>query len=77
MLGGDKGVGSTKMGYIICTSLVGEEMGVPEMLVEESGPVVYNDAEEEEEGGLGDADMEKLAYEGDPLLYSDYEDEGI
>ena len=65
------------MGYIICTSLVGEEMGVPEMLVEESGPVVYNDAEEEEEGGLGDADMEKLAYEGDPLLYSDYEDEGI
>ena len=45
-------------------------------MVEESGPVVYCDSEEEEEG-LGDADIEELAYEGDPLLYSDYEDEGV
>ena len=46
-------------------------------IVEESGPVVYSDGEEEEEDGLRDADMEELAYEGDPLLYSDCEDEGI
>ena len=44
--------------------------------VEESGPVVYSDGEDEE-GGLRDADMEELTYEGDPLLYSDYEDEGM
>lgn len=43
--------------------------------VEESGPVVYSDGEDDE-GGLRDADMDELAYEGDPLLYSDYEDEG-
>lgn len=43
--------------------------------VEESGPVVYSDGEDEE--GLRDADMEELAYEGDPLLYSDCEDEGL
>ena len=48
--------------------------------VEESGPVVYSDGEEEEregEGGLRDVDMEDLAYEGDPLLYSDCEGEGM
>ena len=46
--------------------------------VEESGPVEYSDGEEGEEegGGLRDADMDELAYEGDPLLYSDYEEDG-
>lgn len=52
-----------------------EGSGEPET-VEESGPVVYSEGEEEDEEGLGDADMDELAYEGDPLLYSDYEDEG-
>ncbi len=45
---------------------------VPEV-VEESGPVTYNEGEEEE-GGLDDEEMDELAYEGDPLLNSDYED---
>ena len=56
-----------------------EEGAAPETVVE-SGPVVYSDGEEEgeeEEVGLGDVDMEELAYEGDPLLYSDCEDEGM
>ena len=44
--------------------------------VEESGPVVYSDGEDEEDG-LRDEDMEELVYKGDPLLYSDCEDEGI
>ena len=52
-----------------------EGSGEPET-VEESGPVVYSEGEEEDEEGLGDADMDELAYEGDPLLYSDYEEEG-
>ena len=43
-------------------------------VVEESGPVEYSDGEEEEGGGLRDADMDELAYEGDPLLYSDCEE---
>ena len=44
-------------------------------VVEESGPVEYSDGEEEAEGGgLRDADMDELAYEGDPLLYSDCEE---
>jgi transcription factor IIIB subunit 2 len=42
--------------------------------VEESGPVVYSDGEDEEDG-LRDEDMEELVYKGDPLLYSDCEDE--
>ena len=45
--------------------------------VEESGPVVYSDGEEDEEDGLRDEDMEELVYKGDPLLYSDCEDEGM
>ena len=58
-----------------------EEANLSEIVVE-SGPVVYSDGEEGgegegEEGGLGDADMDLLAYEGDPLLYSDCEDEGL
>lgn len=52
-----------------------EEKDLSVETVEESGPVVYSDGEDDE-GGLRDADMEELAYEGDPLLYSDYEDEG-
>lgn len=40
-------------------------------VVEETGPVEYV---EEDEEGIGDDDMENLAYEGDPLLNSDYED---
>ncbi len=46
--------------------------GVPsDGLVEESGPVHYD------EEGLDDEEMEGLAYENDPLLQrSDYEDEG-
>lgn len=52
-----------------------EEMAISVETVEESGPVVYSDGEEDEVG-LRDADMDELAYEGDPLLYSDYEDEG-
>ena len=58
-----------------------EEKGGREVseVVEESGPVEYSEEEEEEEeekeeGGLGDADVDELAYEGDPLLYSDGED---
>ena len=52
---------------------------VPEV-IEESGPVEYVDEEEEDydddhdDGGLGDEEMDELAYEGDPLLHSDYED---
>lgn len=57
------------------SSGVVEEKDLSVETVEESGPVVYSDGEEDE-GGLRDADMEELAYEGDPLLYSDYEDEG-
>ncbi len=38
--------------------------------MEESGPVQYD------EEGLDDGEMEELAYEDDPLLQSDYEDEG-
>lgn len=40
-------------------------------VVEETGPVEYF---EEDEEGIEDDDMENLAYEGDPLLNSDYED---
>lgn len=42
----------------------------------ESGPVVYSDEEEEglNEEGLNDDEMKELAYEGDPLLHSDYEE---
>ena len=40
--------------------------------VVESGPVQYDDGEE----GLDDEELEELAYEDDPLLHSDYEDEG-
>ena len=43
-----------------------------ETVVEESGPVQYDDGEE----GLDDDELEELAYEDDPLLQSDYEDEG-
>ena len=39
-------------------------------VVEESGPVEYSDDE-----GLDDEEMQELAYEGDPLLPSDYEEE--
>ena len=41
-------------------------------IVEESGPVDYC---HDGEGALEDNDLEQLAYEGDPLLLSDYEDE--
>ena len=40
-------------------------------VVEESGPVEYSDNED----GLDDEEMQELAYEGDPLLHSDYEEE--
>ena len=42
------------------------------VVVEESGPVQYDEGDE----GLDDEEMEELAYEDDPLLHSDYEDEG-
>lgn len=48
---------------------------VPEV-IEESGPVQYCEEDAEEEG-LDDEDMDELAYEGDPLLNSDYEEEGM
>ena len=57
------------------TNLVEETASDLAETIEESGPVVYSDGEDEE--GLRDADMEELAYEGDPLLYSDCEDEGV
>lgn len=53
-----------------------------DVLVVESGPVLYSDEEGEglnedaNEEGLNDDEMKELAYEGDPLLHSDYEDEG-
>lgn len=43
-----------------------------EVVVEETGPVQYVDDDE----GMDDHEIEQLAYEGDPLLHSDYEDEG-
>lgn len=47
--------------------------GEPEV-VEESGPVEYSDDDDdEEEEGLDDEEMDELAYEGDPLLDSDFE----
>lgn len=52
--------------------------GEPEV-IEESGPVQYHEEEaedEEEEEGLDDEAIEGLAYDEDPLLHSDYEDEG-
>lgn len=45
------------------------------MVIEESGPVVYAEEEDEEGEGVGDDDIEDLVYEGDPLLNSDYEDD--
>ena len=51
------------------------EHNEPEV-IEESGPVKYLE-EEVEEGGLDDDEIEGLAYDEDPLLHSDYEDEGI
>ena len=51
-----------------------EDIMEPEV-VEESGPVDYVDEEEDyDDGGIGDEEMDELAYEGDPLLHSDYED---
>ena len=49
----------------------GGEGGEEPELVEESGPVQYS-----EEDALDDEDIEQLAYDGDPLLHSDCEDEG-
>ena len=46
---------------------------VPDV-IEESGPVQYCEDVEE---GLDDEDMDELAYDGDPLLNSDYEEEGM
>ena len=49
--------------------------GKADVLVVESGPVVYSDEEEGlNEEGLNDDEMKELAYEGDPLLHSDYEE---
>ena len=45
------------------------------VVVEESGPVEYCEEDAEEEG-LDDEEMDELAYEEDPLLNSDYEDDG-
>ena len=42
-------------------------------IVEESGPVDY--CQDEEEGAMEDAHLEQLAYDGDPLLLSDFEEE--
>ena len=47
---------------------------MPEV-IEESGPVEYCEEDAEEEG-LDDDEMDELAYEEDPLLNSDYEDDG-
>ncbi len=44
-----------------------------EVVVEESGPVQYYKEEEEGEEGLGDKEMEELAYDDDPLTHSDYD----
>ena len=44
------------------------------MVIEESGPVIYAEEDDEEGEGVGDDDIEDLVYEGDPLLNSDYED---
>lgn len=52
---------------------VGGECEADSGVVEESGPVEYVDDDE----GMDDHELEQLAYEGDPLLHSDYEDEGI
>ena len=48
-----------------------DEDGVEEV-IEENGPVEYLDDE-----GVNDNELEQLAYEGDPLLHSEDEDEGI
>ena len=53
----------------------GEDVCVPQV-VEECGPVQYEEGEGEDEG-LDDEEMEELVYEEDPLLHSDYEDEGV
>ena len=67
-----------------CLGGVGMELPVTEggklsgmdVVVEESGPVKYCGDDDLEELGMDDREMEQLAYEGDPLLNSDYEDEG-
>ena len=41
-------------------------------VVEENGPVDYC-----LEDGLDDRELEQLAYEGDPLLQTEYDDEGM
>lgn len=56
------------------------EARVEPEVIEESGPVQYlgkEEEEEDEEGGLDDEEIEGLAYDEDPLLHSDYEDEGV
>lgn len=62
---------SERDGISFCEEKDVEAIG--DMIVEESGPVEYC---EELEEGIGDHELEQLAYEGDPLLQSDYEDEG-
>ena len=52
----------------------GESQDGLAVVVEESGPVEYFDDCLEE--GIDDRELEQLAYEEDPLLHSDYEDDG-
>ncbi len=42
-----------------------------EEIVEEVGPVQYDDEDDEEE--RWDGDIDDMVYDGDPLLNSDYE----
>lgn len=56
--------------------VIGEALatGRDGQIVEESGPVDY--CQDEGEAAMEDADLEQLAYDGDPLLLlSDFEEE--
>ena len=44
--------------------------GACQEVIEESGPVQYEEEEEEERWG---GDVDDMVYDGDPLLNSDYE----
>lgn len=49
-----------------------------DIIIEESGPVQYDEQEDEdEEDKWGGGEIEEMVYEGDPLLNSDYEGQSI